>query len=68
MAEGEGFEPSVPVSQYTGLANQRLKPLGHPSWGYVGAGAPWPGPPSLSTAFGLARPMEFAPMRGQKTP
>jgi len=31
LAEGEGFEPSVSVSQYTGLANQRLKPLGHPS-------------------------------------
>ena len=31
MAEGEGFEPSVSVTQYTGLANQRLKPLGHPS-------------------------------------
>ena len=31
MAEGEGFEPSVRITPYTGLANQRLKPLGHPS-------------------------------------
>jgi len=29
VAEREGFEPSVSVTQYTGLANQRLKPLGH---------------------------------------
>jgi len=33
MAEREGFEPSVSVSQYTGLANRRLKPLGHLSPG-----------------------------------
>ncbi len=26
-----GFEPTIPVSQYTGLANRRLQPLGHPS-------------------------------------
>ena len=31
MAEGEGFEPSIPVSQYNDLANRRLQPLGHPS-------------------------------------
>jgi hypothetical protein len=31
MAETEGFEPSIPVSQYNGLANHRLQPLGHVS-------------------------------------
>ena len=31
MAEGGGFEPPIPVSQYNGLANRRLQPLGHPS-------------------------------------
>ena len=31
LAEGMGFEPTIPVSQYTGLANRRLQPLGHPS-------------------------------------
>ena len=31
MAEGEGFEPSIRVTPYTDLANQRLQPLGHPS-------------------------------------
>ena len=30
-AEEEGFEPSVRFYPYTGLANQRLQPLGHPS-------------------------------------
>lgn len=29
LAEGKGFEPSIPVSQYNGLANRRLQPLGH---------------------------------------
>ena len=29
MAEREGFEPSVPLTQYTGLAVQHLKPLSH---------------------------------------
>ena len=29
MAEREGFEPSVPRKQYTGLAVQHLKPLSH---------------------------------------
>ena len=29
MAEREGFEPSVPLAQYTGLAVQHLKPLSH---------------------------------------
>ena len=33
LAEGKGFEPSIPVSQYNGLANRRLQPLGHPSAG-----------------------------------
>ena len=32
LAEGKGFEPSIPVSQYNGLANRRLQPLGHPSF------------------------------------
>lgn len=31
MAEGKGFEPSIPVTQYNDLANHRLQPLGHPS-------------------------------------
>ena len=31
MAEGMGFEPTIPVSQYNGLAIRRLQPLGHPS-------------------------------------
>lgn len=26
-----GFEPTIPVSQYNGLAIRRLQPLGHPS-------------------------------------
>ena len=29
VAEREGFEPSVPVSQYDGLANRWFKPLTH---------------------------------------
>jgi hypothetical protein len=29
LAEREGFEPSIQVTPYTGLANQRLRPLGH---------------------------------------
>src|SRR5882762_5843460 len=31
-AEREGFEPSIRVSTYAGLANRCLKPLGHLSW------------------------------------
>ncbi len=31
LAETRGFEPPVPVSQYNGLANRRLQPLGHVS-------------------------------------
>lgn len=31
LAEGEGFEPSEPVSRLGSLANCCLKPLGHPS-------------------------------------
>ncbi len=34
VAEREGFEPSVPVSQYTRLAGEHLQPLGHLS-GYL---------------------------------
>ena len=33
VAEREGFEPSVAVARDTGLANQRLQPLGHLSVG-----------------------------------
>lgn len=29
MAERGGFEPPIPFKGYTGLANQRLQPLGH---------------------------------------
>ena len=29
MAEREGFEPSIPFKQYTPLAGERLRPLGH---------------------------------------
>jgi hypothetical protein len=36
MAEREGFEPSVPVSQYDGLANRWIKPLSHLSVWPVG--------------------------------
>jgi hypothetical protein len=31
MAETEGFEPSVPYSQYDGLANRWFQPLTHVS-------------------------------------
>ena len=31
MADREGFEPSVLITQYDGLANRCLKPLGHRS-------------------------------------
>ncbi len=31
MAEGMGFEPTIRLSSYNGLANRRLQPLGHPS-------------------------------------
>ena len=31
MAETEGFEPSVPNSQYDGLANRWFQPLTHVS-------------------------------------
>ena len=33
VAEREGFEPSVEVSPYDGLANRCLRPLGHLSTG-----------------------------------
>jgi hypothetical protein len=33
LAEGMGFEPTIGVSTYNGLANRRLQPLGHPSAG-----------------------------------
>ena len=63
LAEREGFEPSVSVSQYTGLANQRLKPLGHRS--------PWP-----ATRFearflderGLETARKMAACRGKVNP
>ena len=29
LAERGGFEPPIPFKGYTGLANQRLQPLGH---------------------------------------
>jgi hypothetical protein len=31
LAEGMGFEPTIQLSSYNGLANRRLQPLGHPS-------------------------------------
>ena len=31
LAEGMGFEPTIRLSSYNGLANRRLQPLGHPS-------------------------------------
>ena len=31
MAEGVGFEPTVPVPRDSGFQDRRLKPLGHPS-------------------------------------
>ena len=31
LAEGMGFEPTIHVYAYNGLANRRLQPLGHPS-------------------------------------
>ena len=33
MAEREGFEPSVRVTTYAGLASRCLQPLGHRSFG-----------------------------------
>ena len=33
MAEEMGFEPTIRISPYNGLANRRLQPLGHPSAG-----------------------------------
>lgn len=42
MAEGMGFEPTIPVSQYDGLANRCLQPLGHPSGHLVRSVAPMP--------------------------
>jgi hypothetical protein len=32
FAEGEGFEPSVPLSKYDGLANRWFQPLTHLSF------------------------------------
>ena len=29
MAERMGFEPTIDVATYNGLANRRLQPLGH---------------------------------------
>lgn len=40
LAEGKRFELSIPVSQYNGLANRRLQPLGHPSARSETAGKP----------------------------
>ena len=31
LAEGEGFEPSIPYKRYNGFQDRRLQPLGHPS-------------------------------------
>lgn len=31
MAEGMGFEPTIRLTSYNGLAIRRLQPLGHPS-------------------------------------
>jgi hypothetical protein len=42
--EREGFEPSIEVSPYAGLANRCLKPLGHHSWA-----------PEIEGAEGLAQ-------------
>ena len=39
LAEGMGFEPTIRITPYNGLANRRLQPLGHPStdeWGQHG--------------------------------
>ena len=30
-----GFEPTIDVATYNGLANRRLQPLGHPSTGAI---------------------------------
>ncbi len=35
MAEGEGFEPSVPQTGHTAFPAPRLRPLGHPSYQYI---------------------------------
>jgi hypothetical protein len=43
LAEREGFEPSVPVTQYARLAIWCLRPLGHLSAGSKG------GPGELNT-------------------
>ncbi len=31
LAEGMGFEPTIRLTSYNGLAIRRLQPLGHPS-------------------------------------
>ncbi len=31
MAEGEGFEPPVPLARDNGFQNRRFRPLSHPS-------------------------------------
>jgi hypothetical protein len=35
LAETEGFEPSIPISEYNALAKRRLQPLGHVSSGHL---------------------------------
>lgn len=42
MADREGFEPSVLVTQYDDLANRCLKPLGHRSVLYSSVLSQWP--------------------------
>jgi hypothetical protein len=39
-AEWEGFEPSVPVTQYNSLANYRIRPLCHHSNSHGATGNP----------------------------
>lgn len=31
FAEGEGFEPSIPIAQYNGFRDRPVQPLRHPS-------------------------------------
>lgn len=62
LAEGMGFEPTIGVSPYNGLANRRLQPLGHPSAGRAFGGR-FPGP---RTAY--ARPFYGPPAAAVKRP
>ena len=52
MAERKGFEPSIDVTTYNGLANRRLQPLGHPS------AREW----VITTYAGAVVPSPFAPV------